>query len=137
IEPEMRPGLFRDERALGAIARDQALVLEQAERLADRRARHAAFGHQLFDGRDLCAGRPLAGHDAAAEQGRELDVARYRATVQSCFGVGQARHGSPGWQFELTKVRIYDLCREGKALEAACIVDGRKHETGLVSTVAG
>ena len=52
-----------DERALGAEALDQALVLEDVQRLADGRAGDAAFRRQLLDGRDLLPDRPLAGFD--------------------------------------------------------------------------
>ena len=59
-----------------------ALVLEHVERLADGRARDAAFGRQLVDGRDLLADRPVARLDAAAEQAGELDVARDDAAIE-------------------------------------------------------
>ena len=58
LAPDLSLRALPDERALGAVARDQVLVLENAERLPDGGARHAAFGGQVVDGRDLLCPAP-------------------------------------------------------------------------------
>ncbi len=58
-----------DESALGAKALDEPLFLEDGQRLADGGARHRELGRQRIDRRDLLADMPVAGLDAAAEQG--------------------------------------------------------------------
>jgi hypothetical protein len=97
LAPELFLRALLHEGALGAIALDQVLALELAQRLADGGARHAAFGREVLDGRDLRADVPFAGLDATAEQARELDVARDCAAAQinpRRFGCGLSGHGN-------------------------------------------
>jgi len=69
------------------MAFEEAIALEYAERLPDRRAGDAAFGDQGVDDRDLPAQRPLPCFDPAAEQPRQLDITRHGAAVE----VGRTR----------------------------------------------
>ena len=82
LAPKLLPRTLADERSLGAVAIDQPFGFEHVERLADGGARNAAFGRQIVHRRRLFADRPVARLDAAAEQARELDVARDDAAIQ-------------------------------------------------------
>jgi hypothetical protein len=82
LAPELLPRALADECSLGAVAFDQPLGFKHVERLADGRTRNAVFGRQIVHRRRLFADRPVPRLDAAAEQARELDVARDDAAIE-------------------------------------------------------
>src|ERR1700754_3709847 len=67
LAPDLVARPLQHERALGAMALDQMLVFENAERLANGGAGNSAFGGKIVHGRNLLAGRPKSGFDAPPE----------------------------------------------------------------------
>src|SRR6266545_3020350 len=94
LTPDLIARPLQHEGALGAMALDQVLILENAERLANGRACNPAFGGKIVHGRNLLARRPQPGLDAPPEQARQLDVAGNpgAAEVDLGPGLGPRRH---------------------------------------------
>src|SRR5689334_25360160 len=64
LAPDLAARPIQHKCALGAMALDQMLVLENAERLANGGAGNPAFGGKIVDGRNLLARCPKPGLDA-------------------------------------------------------------------------
>src|SRR5882724_2085769 len=75
LAPDLVARTLQHEGALGAMALDQVLILENAERLTNGGPRNPAFGGKIVNGRNLLARRPQPGLDAPPEQASQLDVA--------------------------------------------------------------
>src|SRR5262245_16023683 len=75
LAPDLVVRPLQHECALGAMALDQMLVFENAERLPNGGPRNPAFGSKIVDRRNLLARRPQPGLDTSPEQARQLNVA--------------------------------------------------------------
>src|SRR6185369_6537174 len=94
LAPDLVARPLQHECALGAMALDQMLVFENAERLTDGGASNSAFGGKIIHGRNLLARRPKPGLDAPPEQARELNVAGNAGAteVDLASDLGARRH---------------------------------------------
>ena len=76
LAPDLIARCAGDERAFGAVSADQTFLGQHAQGLPDGLPRHIIGQGQLNDGRYLAADFPHARLDMAAEDGRELMIAR-------------------------------------------------------------
>jgi hypothetical protein len=75
-----------DEGAASLLALDQPFLLQDIHGLADGDARDLKFGLELFQGRDLVAGRPATVFDPLPQGRRDLHVERRAAAL---VGLGE------------------------------------------------
>lgn len=84
-----------DEGSLGPKTLDQALCLNESERLANGRPRHAALQGQFVDSGRLLTDRPLPGLNSTAEKGSKLDIPGDCAAPEPGVTLVQFNHQTP------------------------------------------